>query len=274
MTVHHGPHLLPIVDFGKEKKEIKLRPIADLHYGNGQQNYREVKKVIKEIADDPDMYWIGLGDYVEFNGKRQSHGGVFHQTLNPEQQMEKFVEDFGPIAHKCLALIDGNHDARLSKDWDISPTKWCAKAMGIPDHLYVPDGALTRISLGTISKNGGRRQRSGTTPCRYMIYSTHGSAGSSTTSGKINALQKTGDGIVADVILGGHTHSEIVFRDRIYCPTFHNKEQSAYRDRLYVNSSSFLEYGGYAVTARYRPQPTGTPTIIFSGECEKVSVIL
>ena len=42
----------------------------------------------------------------------------------------------------------------------------------------------------------------GDSPCRYLIYVTHGSSGSAAVGGKATALQKTSDVVVADPYIG------------------------------------------------------------------------
>lgn len=269
--VLHGPKILKKYTFDEDQKEIVLFPIGDLHYGNPLQSKQAINEVIKKIQDTENAYWVGCGDYFELNGKKQPHNGVFSQTLSPEDQIDAFIDDFQPIADKCLALIDGNHDFRIKKDWDISPTRFAASELGIRDK-YVEDGVLVPLSFGRRTRVGGRREARGNSPCNYMIYVTHGSSSSATTTGKISALQRAGDVVVADVIVGAHVHSEVVFRDRIYIPTMNDQKQVSYRDRWYINTGSFLEYGGYALTARYRPQPMGCPEIIFDGTREKVQI--
>lgn len=271
--ITHGPRMMPPFVFPEDMEELILWPVGDVHFGNSMQNIKEVRRVIQEIKNTPNAVWIGSGDMFEMNGKKQSHAGVFHDTISPEEQMESFVSHFSPIADRCLVLIDGNHDYRITKDWGISPLKWCAKAMGIPDERYIEDGALLRIRLGRRTQKG-RRAHSSTSPCDYVIYVTHGSAASATSAGKVSNLAKAGNAVVADVLIGAHMHSEFVFRDRIYTPTIRDKDQSTYKDRFFVNSGSFLEYGGYALTARYTPQPMGTPKIILSGTKEQVNVLL
>jgi hypothetical protein len=272
-VVYHGPRMIKPHVFSADLDSLVVYAVSDIHYGNSMQNHKEVKRIIKEIEETENAVWIGAGDYLELNGKKQSHGGVFHDTMPPEKQMEAFVEDFSCIADKCLVLIDGNHDFRISKDWGISPTKWCAKAMGIPDEFYVEDGALVRVRLGRRTQKG-RRQSSSQAYCDYSFYVTHGASASNTSAGKVSSLAKAGNAVVADVIIGAHMHSEFIFRDRMYLPHIRDNGQSSYKDRWFVNTGSFLEYGGYALTARYTPQPMGTPKIILNGSKEQVNVYL
>lgn len=266
-------HLLPVqhLDAG-EHTEIIIRPISDVHIGNPSLDEKFLLETIREIRETPNMYWCGVGDYIESNLKRQKHAGVYHDLLTPREQCAEFVRLFGPVAHKCLGLIGGNHDHRVLHDTSFDPAWMIAEGLGVADK-YRDDGLIVRLTVGKRTRrNGGRRPESGGAPCRYILYLTHGTTGSALVSGKALSLQRAGDVCLADVIVGAHVHSEVVFKDRVFTPTFNDIHDCAFRDRWFVNSGAFVAYGAYARTARMRPQAVGCPKIHLETRRERVAV--
>lgn len=149
-----------------------------------------------------------------------------------------------------------------------------AKDLGLEDK-YVDDGLVIRLQFGArTSRVGGRRAQGGGHSCWYTFYVTHGSSGSALVSGKALALQRAGDVCLADVIIGAHVHTELVFRDLFYTPSMFDKHNCTYRERWYVNTGSLIKYGSYARTARYRPTTVGVPRIALDTNREKVSVTI
>lgn len=269
-----GPQLIPVqeLDAG-EFDTIIVRPIGDVHMGNPYQDTLYLKALIRDIKDTPNMYWIGCGDYLESNLKRQKHAGVYFDTLTPKEQVDEFVTLFDPIADKCLGLIGGNHDHRVLHDTSFDPARMVAKELGLEDK-YVDDGLVIRLQFGTRSLRGGRRTSKGNGACWYTFYVTHGSTGSALISGKALSLQRAGDVCLADVVIGAHVHTEVAFRDIFYTPTQWDKNECSYRERWYVNTGSLVKMGAYARTARYRPTAVGVPRIALDTRREKVSVTI
>jgi len=244
----------------KDHPHIIIRPIGDVHVGNPHFDRPYWERMLCEIRDTPNMYWVGAGDYIENANKRQKHGGVFHQTVGPRGQVEAVAEDLAPIAHKCLGMIGGNHDHWSLMDTDLDPAEWIAEKIGVKEK-YAVDGLVVRLEMGARTQVGRRDRRGGDSPCRYTLYLTHGASGSAAIGGKATALQKTADVVVADLYIGAHVHTEMMFRDIIYTPGWHDRTDCSFRERWYVNTGSLLHYTTYARTRRYRPQPVGIPYI-------------
>ena len=267
--------MIPVqrIDAGSHP-HIIIRPIGDVHVGNPAFDRSYWERLVNEIRDTPNMYWVGAGDYIENANKRQKHGGVYGQTMGPRAQVDAVAADLAPIAHKCLGMIGGNHDHWSLMDTDLDPAEWIAEKIGVAEK-YQQDGLVIRIETGARTRPGGRRgQRGGDSPCRYLIYVTHGSSGSAAVGGKATALQKASDVVVADLYIGAHVHTELIYRDLIFTPTWHDRVSCAYRERWYVNTGSLLHYTPYARTRRYRPQPVGIPYIYLDCTRELVDASL
>jgi hypothetical protein len=270
-----GPQLIPVqsLDVG-DFDQIIVRPIGDVHVGNPYQDTNYLVGLVRDIKDTENMYWIGCGDYIESNLKRQKHAGVYSDLLTPKEQVDEFIRLFDPIAGKCIGLIGGNHDHRVLHDTSFDPARMIAKDLGL-EGKYVDDGLVIRLQFGKRTvRSGGRRQQRGSAKCHYTLYVTHGASGSALISGKALSLQRAGDVCVADVVIGAHVHTELAFRDIIYTPTHWDKIECSARERIYVNTGSLIKTTAYARTARYRPTTVGVPKIMLDTRREKVTVAI
>ncbi len=52
-------------DYESRTDTFRLIVLSDLHCGNIHSNDKAIRTLVREIADDPFCYWIGLGDYCE-----------------------------------------------------------------------------------------------------------------------------------------------------------------------------------------------------------------
>ena len=103
---------------------FKIVPLGDVHIGAAACDEELFRQVVKGIAKDPDAYWIGMGDMCDWINvqDRRSDLGVLAEWISVADlvdlgsvQKERFCEIVSPIAHKCLALVEGNHEISLRK---------------------------------------------------------------------------------------------------------------------------------------------------------------
>ena len=103
---------------------FKIVPLGDVHIGAAACDEQLFRAVVKGIARDDDAYWIGMGDYAEWINVRDRRFNA--ETLADwismadlpdlaRVQMEYFLDIVNPIAHKCLALVEGNHEISIKK---------------------------------------------------------------------------------------------------------------------------------------------------------------
>ena len=92
---------------------FKIVPLGDVHIGAAACDEELFRSVVKGIAQDPDAYWIGMGDYCDWINvqDRRSNLGVLADWISVSDlvdlgsvQRERFCEIVSPIAHK-LSLI-------------------------------------------------------------------------------------------------------------------------------------------------------------------------
>jgi len=159
-----------------------LYPLFDLHTGARRCNEKKLKRVIKEIADDPNALWIGGGDYAEFiNRKDPRHK---ESDLAPwlhgvddlaRAQVGFLCELLTPIAPKCIGMLCGNHEGMLLKHaernvyWEILTAIKDASGhrdeLGLGHHGFInlffvrAERAVTRLTIMAEHGFGGGRLR-------------------------------------------------------------------------------------------------------------------
>ena len=178
------------------------------------------------------------------------------------QQVNLATSTFEPIKHKILGVCSGNHERRSYKTDGIDLLYFMCAELGIADR-YDYCSCLLFIRVGELTKNKNRKA------C-YTLYMTHGDGqGGRTIGGKANGLQRRGQIVDADIVVTGHTHAPITFRDCCYNidpqnSSFTNKEQ------LFVNASATLEYEEYAELFGMKPSSKQSPVIILNGHKKEI----
>ncbi len=100
------------------RNEVKIHTIGDIHAGIKHCAEAKIRAKIREVRDDSNAYWIGMGDYGEFITQSDPRWdtGVIVDWLKDDRDNIAFalvdwiVELFKPIKHKCLGLLEGNHE--------------------------------------------------------------------------------------------------------------------------------------------------------------------
>jgi len=108
----------------------------------------------------------------------------------------------------------------------------------------------------------------------YAVYHTHGASGAQLIGGKALSMERLIQSIpLADVVVTGHTHAKIAFKDRVLVPDLRTNKL-VYHERTYVNGSALLDWGGYAERKGYRPSALGPAHIRLSGKRKEVTVTI
>ena len=181
-------------------------------------------------------------------------------------QLEQCVKLFGPIKDKILAVTGGNHERRIWRQDGIDTVQLMCDQLGIGD-LYAPESAVVFIQVG---RQDGHRNYM---PVLYSVYVTHGSGGGRKEGGKINRLVELASIVDADIYVHSHVHTPAIVRNS-YFRVDTRKCTVRKADKLFVNTSSSLEYGGYGEIASYKPNSLETPKIILSGRTHRMQAIL
>ena len=235
------------------RPHLQIRPLSDLHL-EAQEALQEPLQIWRQwILAKPNRYWIGLGDFVDA-ATRDSPTSPHGQRLTLDQALDWLAEFLAPVAHRCLEMLPGNHEARLTKFAGSCPARQLARRIGV---RYSKSAIALEI---TVNRQGMRSP-----PPTYRIYAIHGTGGGRRPGGKANRLEDmSGVAPLADLMMCGHGHTPMVLRDRTL----------AGRERVYVMTGSFLGYAGYARRAGYRPSSPTMPVVTLAGDEHRITVEL
>ena len=168
---------------------------------------------------------------------------------------------------KILAVTDGNHERRISRNDNISLPEIMCQQLGIGD-LYCPTAVLLFIRVGQMSSFKHKL------PACYTIYCSHGAGGGGRTAGgKINRLVDMAAIVDADIYIMSHVHQPAVLRTAYYRVSASNSSVQKV-DKLFINTSAALNYGGYGELALYRPASTQTPLLFLNGRRKEATATL
>ena len=237
-------------NLGHTVKEFKIIPLGDLHIGSKECDLKGIQKLINQIKYEEDTYCILTGDIIN-NGIKSSVSDVYEETMTPQEQQDYAVDLLRPIKDKILAAISGNHEHRTIKDTSNDPMRYIMGMIGKLD-VYSRDGAVIFISFGS-NKFRDNIQHT------VSIYSIHGKLGGGRKLG-LGHVQALNEVIDADIYTHSHTHKPGAARQS-YFRTDTRWKTVTLVDRLYVNTASLLDYGGYGQRAAYAPSSKKTPSI-------------
>lgn len=224
--------------------EIKIIPLADLHYGALTFNMKKWKEFKEYVLSQDDVYLCLVGDMIE-NQTKNTHA-PFDQMVRPSEQKKWMIEELRPLVelNKILCVTSGNHEKRKDNtacDNDVMYD--ICSVLGIEDR-YRPNMVFMKVQIG--NRNDYNRQA-------YTFGVTHGSGGGAQTGSAVNKNEKFGyvfDGL--DCLITGHTHKPVLSKpSKIVLDPKNNKISE--KPFWQVIASSWLGYGGYALRGQMTP---------------------
>ena len=200
-------------DFHTESRSTvyKLIPLGDIHIGAAACDEDRLMKIVKRIEKDELAYWYGMGDYCDFINMRDPRFSV--GTLAPwismemmgdlaKAQRDRFLDIFKPIAHKCIGMIEGNHETSIHKFYErdiyseiVSEIKEAGRFA--PDH---------QLAFGFYGWSFLRFYRKGHSHL-FKINLHHGYVGGKLAGAKALEMQRWLWSHDADVVVFGHSHN-------------------------------------------------------------------
>lgn len=252
-------------DLSAEHKSIELLVLADYHYADPNSDHDAIRKDIDYVNTHDNAYCVLAGDLLDCALK--SSLGDAYVNLSPMEELTAMMELIQPIAHKVLAIVGGNHEARHYRTNGVDMTRLLARQLGIEDK-YSPDTALLFLRFGRDESNRNHNRQ-----ILYTIYLTHGSGGGRKEGGKIQRLADYAQIVDADIYICGHTHLPASFKTGFARPSAANSSIT-YCTKLYVNSAAKLNYGGYGDTGGFKPPCTDTPMILLNGEKKEMRAVV
>jgi predicted phosphodiesterase len=238
-------------------KDVEIRIFADLHIGDRHCNLSDIREEIEYVRNTPNCYAILNGDIMN-NATKTSVSDTYAELFPPMEQLELFIELFEPIKDKILAITQGNHENRTYIKEGVDLTQIAAQQFGLLDR-YSKTGAVLFLKVGEHKIASNRR-----VPIVYSFYIIHGSGGGRKEGAKAIRLADMASIIDVDVYIHGHTHLPMVIREGFFRTDMSNCVVK-YTDKLFVNGSAQLYYGGYGEAFEFKPSSTLCPTIYLSG---------
>lgn len=128
---------------------------------------------------------------------------------------------------------------------------------GIPEKYSATSALLfVRFGRGNHASHGR--------PMLYTIYATHGAGGGRKEGAKVNRLADLACIVDADIYLHHHTHLPVIFKNSFFRVSGGNSSV-AQVEKLFVNGSSMLDYGGYGDAQNFKPNAKSSPVIYLDG---------
>ncbi|MEE0929931.1 MAG: hypothetical protein UIM53_02940 [Acutalibacteraceae bacterium] len=245
------------VNLPKEFTSAEVHIFADLHIGDPLCDIQEIKNRIKAVESKDNALAILNGDILN-NAIASSVSDCYAEKLTPMEQVEKAAELFAPIKDKIIAITNGNHEDRTYKQTGIDLTQVLALKLGLQEK-FSPSAATIIIRLG----NGNRQRK-----IWYSMYVTHGRGGGSKPGSKVNKLAELKSIIDTDIYVHSHTHMPAIFKEGFERLDVINRSIQVV-EKLFINTSSELNYGGYGQVACFTPSAKATPVIHLSGTEKK-----
>ncbi len=264
----------------KSRSDIfNIYAIGDIHAGSIECAENDIRRMVQRIKDDKFGYWIGMGDAVDAitkNDKRFDIEGLapWVKKDNIVTSQKKWIKDLlSPIADKCLAFLEGNHEATIHTFHDEDITR------NLCDDLKVPYGGYScfidvkfrRDSKDSIVKRGGQD---------YIIHAFHGAGAAQTEGARIMRLMRLVNDIQADIYLMGHLHCVATYTpDRLLLSNGRIKS----RQLIAVMTGSWLKTyaqpkngqqlnASYAERKGYKPSRIGAPVIHIEPDKDRFTV--
>lgn len=232
--------------------EVEIYFAHDIHYGSEISDLKKWDRFKKDILSAPNRFLICAGDYCE-TAILGSKSDIYTQRDSIQEQQLWLQQQFYDLKERIIAIVPGNHEARITKQVGLYPVYDAAVIAGIANK-YRHHFAFVDIGVGHGGHGKGKQTH-------YVGYVTH-------------RLRDCKSYHGADFVEGidfaayGHDHDphDHARSKLIYDP----RNAIAYqRDIEIIDSGSFMSYGGYAAQNGYRPQSTKTYKLVLSGAGRK-----
>ena len=237
---------------GTDLKSLELHIFADEHIGDDNCDLARLKERIEYVATHENAYCVLNGDILDY-ASRSSIGDIEARQFNIMEQIKKGVELFTPIKDKIVAITSGNHENRAYRE-GIDVSKIIAMQLGL-EKKYSHTSAFIFLRFG-IEKH--KR------PVCYTFYMLHGSGGGRKEGAKAIRLADMASIVDADIYIHSHTHLPMIMKQGFFRVDTANSAV-ANCTKLFVNTASNLNYGGYGEAQEFKPNSKDTPIIYLDG---------
>lgn len=251
------PENIPVV-FTSTYERVELLPVHDLHYGNECFDTHKWNQVLNWLRQDKSHLVAFIGDLMEF-ATPNSKGNPMTSLYTPLEQRQFCEGVFKEFADQIVCVTDGNHEQRSVRSTGLYPLyDACCIARIEEKYRSAYAGIILRIGSG--------KDRHKEDPQLYYIFATH-KAKTLKNFASCDALEGF------DVFLYGHDHEPLDHPRAKLC--IDTRRKTICRKNIEnINCGSFLNYGGYAAHAGYRPKSDKMYKIVmYGGENKHIETI-
>ncbi len=239
--------MLPAVEAAQD---LELVVVTDLHFGAADhldKLWQRDKSYI--LGRDPaTTRLLILGDLTQMDMKFTKHSGVYQQSLGPEQQVDKAVEELKPLKPYIDLILSGNHDNRVTEAVGLDPCKFIASEIGVRDR-YVRDNGVLPYRVG----NQANGRDSSPRPFIYTVYAHHGEGVSQSDASLLRGVAKVPN---ADLYVSGHVHTrKVLYSTAQIIDTRTGK--LAYKRRVVASCPSYQGGAGWTTRRNFSDSDWG-----------------
>lgn len=247
-------------------KNVEIEIFADLHIGDKSCDLDLIKKRIERVKNNANVYCLLNGDIIN-NATKTSVSDCYAEELSPMEQIKAFTDLFEPIKDKIIAITEGNHERRTYNKEGVDITRLCTRQLGIEDK-YAPEGIVVFLRIGDKKNKTHENQQ----VC-YTIYMTHGSGGGRKVGAKAIRLSDMASIIDSDIYIHSHTHLPFIMKEAFFRVDDKNSVVKKV-DKLFINTSSMLNFGGYGQVYEFVPSSKDCPVLYLNGTKKEFSAHL
>lgn len=234
-----------------------------MHIGSMYFNEQRLKGFIRWIGEKENRRaWI-LGDIFDAI-LTTSKGNMHEATYTLREAKLKAEELLEPIVEHIDIVIPGNHDNHVFNETTDEIVFDLCKYLGIESKYHFGD----YTGVVRLGKFHGKQAK----PVTYTFYVTHGGGGATTPQGKLKKLIDLA-GVVGDcdLFIMAHIHDILTCKLEPFTVDSRNGKLKK-TTQTFVSSSSWLDYGGYALEKKYKPAKTGSPRVRLYGDRKDIHV--
>jgi len=232
--------------------EFHLYPIGDAHLGIKHCAEDMLRKQVRQIQEDKNALWIGMGDYGEFITQRDPRWDVaviadwVKRDDIAMSQVDYIVDIFKPIRNKCVGLLEGNHEDAIRVHNDVDVLTRICKGLDVTPLGY---SCFVRF---VFTRTGGSNS--------FIGFFSHGAGWAITKGAKINRLQRLMDAFEADIYAIGHMH-DIITDTKPYL-TLNQANEIKQAEKVGAVTGSWFKTYAQGVRASYSEKKNYPPTIL------------
>lgn len=244
-------------------KTLEVHIFSDWHIGDKHCDMTDIRRSIQQVKSKDNAYVILNGDLLN-NATKTSVSDCYAEKLTPMEQIRMAVELLEPIKDRILMATTGNHESRSYRTDGLDITSMIMVQLGI-ENRYCREGGILFLKFGEQTRVRNTNDTHIKAQMLYTIYATHGSGGGRKEGAKAIRLADMASIIDADIYVHSHTHLPLIMKQATYRTDMSNCLVKLV-DKLFINTSAKLRYGGYGQTFEFKPASTATPVVYLNGE--------